>query len=557
MVGWMGLLVGFIILSYYSVVAGWAMNYTLMSLCNSFEGKSAKDLSEAFGLLYSSGSINIFWHSIFMLLTVGIVIGGVQKGIEKWAKVLMPLLFLMLIILLVNSICLGKDFWTGFRWFIDSGNPLKASSVLEALGQAFFSLSLGMGAMLVYGSYMSKESSIVTSSLWVTLLDTLIAILACLVIFPLVVNEGRVGQSVGLVFITLPAQFSQLPGGLLLATAFFSLLTFAALTSAVSLLEVVTAFFVDRKIFTRNWATVLVGLAIYLFGIPSALAGSGSIFGKWGKIFGKNFFDSMDYLAANWMLPLGGLLIAIYVGWFMNAELRKKEFNTGQNLPVWVYTAWLSLLRFVAPVLIIIILFNKINIIETDWINKNFGMEKKVERVAAANALGNIKDSRAVKPLIQAMKSKDEKVRKVSEEALCKIINTATVAHLLTALKDNDRNVRYVAARILGEIKDARTIEPLIAALKDKEKIVRIEAIKALGNLKEPRAGEHLIKALKDEQVQLHAKEALVKIGKPAVQPLITALMDKNRMVKRLAAEALGKIKDARAVDSLIKVLKD
>ncbi len=311
-VGWMGVITGFIILSYYSVVAGWSLNYFLMSLCDFLHDKSPEEINSLFGKLYTSGDMSIFWHAVFMLLTIGIVLGGVKSGIEKWSKILMPVLFAILVVLVVRSIFM-PGFIRGVSFvFAPDTSKLTAAGVLEAVGHAFFTLSLGMGAMLTYGSYLNKKTDLVKASLVVCSLDTLIALMACLIIFPVVFSFGlEPSAGPGLVFKTIPVVFSQMTGGSLLAILFFALLAFAALTSAISLLEVVTSHFIDSFGWTRKKAVLIPGALIFLFGVPSALSGSGGLFGSWEGVVGKNFFDTMDYLASNWMLPIGGLLMAV------------------------------------------------------------------------------------------------------------------------------------------------------------------------------------------------------------------------------------------------------
>ncbi|RME74238.1 MAG: sodium-dependent transporter, partial [Planctomycetota bacterium] len=368
-VGKMGILAGFVILSYYSVVAGWAMNYFLMSMCHFFNNKNPDQIMKLFGVLVTDGPINIFWHFFFMILTVGIVYNGVQGGIEKWSRILMPALFLMMIFLLITGIVLDpKSFGKALQYVFLPNNKLKPSGALEALGHAFFTLSLGMGAMLTYGSYLSKDDDIPKSSFWVCVMDTLVALVACLVIFPILFAfDKNPAAGPGLVFKTMPVLFSQIKGGLLISMVFFLLLTFAALTSAISLLEVVVSYCIDNLKWERHKATLISGGAIFLFGIPSAM----TIFSNWEALYGKNFFDTMDYLASNWLLPLGGLLIALYVGWFMDSQKREEEFMSGTEFN-WLYHPWLWILRIVAPILVFIVLLNKIGILPTEVFNQFF-----------------------------------------------------------------------------------------------------------------------------------------------------------------------------------------
>ncbi len=378
-VGWLGVASGFVILSYYSVVAGWACNYCLMSVCDFFHDSSPEEIEGLFGVLYGAGDINLLWHFVFMGMTLAIVVGGVKGGIERWSRILMPLMAVLLVILAVRAMTMSGVGEALVFLFAPHAAKLRPSSVLEALGHAFFTLSVGMGAMLTYGSYLRRDANIVTSSLWITVLDTAIALVACIAIFPILFTFGlEPAAGPGLVFKSMPIMFSQMTGGLLLAILFFALLIFAALTSAISLLEVVAASLIDMFGWTRRRAAIVAASVIFVFGIPSALSGSGRVFGAWATLFGKNFFDTMDYLASNWMLPMGGLAIAIFVGWFMDPGRRRAELLDGTSTRargLWegIYTVWILVLKLIVPVLVLIVLLNKIGILPTEWINETFG----------------------------------------------------------------------------------------------------------------------------------------------------------------------------------------
>jgi len=346
--GWLGVITGFVILSYYAVVGGWVFHYAFLSLKNSFAGRPPEEVSAMFSGLLGSPVLQIFWHTIFMLFTIIIVAGGIYGGIERGNKIMMPALFLLLCGLLVYALQsdgakAGLDFLLSPRW-----DQMSPTGVLEALGQAFFSLSLGMGAMITYGSYLRGEANLFRSSFYVAIGDTLIAILAGFVIFPLVFTfnlEPSAGP--GLIFQTLPVAFSQLPAGGLVALAFFSLLTFAALTSAISLLEVVVAYFIDERGWSRLSTTWVIGTIIFFCGIPSDI---------WDW-----FLDRMDQLATNYLLPIGALLIAIFTGWVLTHSERRSEFESGEirSLP---YLSWSFLIRFVSPVAVAIIFIYKLGI---------------------------------------------------------------------------------------------------------------------------------------------------------------------------------------------------
>ncbi len=378
LVGWLGVASGFVILSYYSVVAGWACNYWLMSVCHFFEGKTPDEIDGLFGVLYTSGDINLFWHFTFMAMVLGIVVGGVKGGIERWSRLLMPVMIGLLGILALRAMTM-PGIWEALDFlFLPHAAKLKPSSILEALGHAFFTLSVGMGAMLTYGSYLDRKSNIVVASVWITGLDTGIALVACVAIFPILFSFGlEASAGPGLVFKTMPILFSQMTAGLLLAIFFFALLVFAALTSAISLLEVVVGTLIDLLGWERRKATFLAAGVVFLFGVPSALSGSGGLFESWGEMFGKNFFDTMDYLASNWMLPMGGLAIAIFVGWFLKPEMLREELLAGtseKQRTLWlkVFWVWLVVLRYLVPILVGLVLLNKIGVLPTEYINQLF-----------------------------------------------------------------------------------------------------------------------------------------------------------------------------------------
>ena len=351
--GWLGVASGFTILSFYSVVAGWTMHYVVLSLSGTFSGMEPEAISGVFVGLFKSQGLNLGYHALFMTMTIGIVFFGVQKGIERTAQVLMPALVIMLI-----GLCLYCTTLPGFGqaltfMFAPNMAKFKPASVLVAMGHAFFTLSLGMGAMLTYGSYLSKETGIIKTSIWVAVLDTVVALLASMVIFPIIFSSGLpAGAGPGLVFQSIPIAFSQMPGGQVLCLIFFLLLVLAALTSSISLLEVVTSSFIDLFGWRRRPVSVVTGGITFLFGIPSALSGDG--FFKQGMIdaFGKSFFDWADHIASNWMLPFGGLFIAIFVGYVLNRDRRKDEFLHGTT---WggSYETWLTLLRYLVPLAVV------------------------------------------------------------------------------------------------------------------------------------------------------------------------------------------------------------
>ncbi len=362
--GWLGVVAAFVILSYYSIVAGWALHYSYLSITGQIVGLGPEGVGPAFGALFASNGLNLFWHAIFMTVTIGVVVGGVSKGLERAARILMPALFVLMIILLVNSFTLdgfgrALDFVFGFHT-----EQLTAAGVLEALGHAFFTLSLGMGAMLTYGSYLHRDDDIMSASITISVLDTVIALTASMILFPIIFTFGmEPGQGPGLVFVSVPIALSQLPAGGFLSFVFFALLVFAALTSSISMLEVVTSYMIDEKGWLRSRATLVSGAIIAVIGIPSALSGGTALFGSsFADVFGRNWFDTFDYLVSNWMLPLGGLGIALFTAWRVDDAIRHREFLNGTKL-AFFYQAWLLLLKFVVPFAIALVFLRAIGVI--------------------------------------------------------------------------------------------------------------------------------------------------------------------------------------------------
>jgi len=352
-IGWMGAVAGFLILSFYSVVAGWSLAYVFRMAGGAFDGATGESVGGIFSDLLSNPEALLGWHTIFMVLTIGIVARGVNKGLEKAISVLMPLLFLILLLLLGYSLS-TEGFGAGFDFlFSFDFSKINRESIIVALGHAFFTLSLGMGAIMAYGAYMPQKASVGKTVLMVAGLDTLIALIAGLVIFPIVFSNGlEAGAGPGLLFQTLPLAFSQMPAGTLFGTLFFLLVAFAALSSAISLAEPVVAWAVESKGMSRASAASWIGIVIWALGIGSLLS-----FNLWSDytLFGKTFFDSLDFLTANILLPLGGLLIAIFVGWMMHQKDVEQEVR--MESPV-MYNVWRFVLKFIAPVAVAIVLIN-------------------------------------------------------------------------------------------------------------------------------------------------------------------------------------------------------
>lgn len=361
--GWLGLASAFVILSFYSVVAGWSLHYTWLAVSGDLIGMDAASIAALFGEVDASPWLNSFWHLVFIALTMAVVVGGVSKGVERWSRILMPALFVMLLILFVNALTLSgfgeaADFVFGLHT-----EKFTADGALAALGHAFFTLSLGMGAILTYGSYLQKDDDIVSAAVIISVLDTVIALIAAMILFPIIFTQGmEAAQGPGLVFVSVPIALGKMQGGVFLAVTFFGLLVFAALTSAISMLEVTTSYFIDEKKWGRRRATLLSGGLIALAGIPSALSGGTEFFGSHMEaLIGKNWFDLCDYLSTNWMLPLGGLGIAIYTGWRMDERIRHEHFLAGSKLQFF-YRTWLLLLKFLVPIAVVMVFLHAVGV---------------------------------------------------------------------------------------------------------------------------------------------------------------------------------------------------
>jgi len=362
-VGWLGVATGVVILSYYSIVAGWSLHYVWLAITGDLSLSDPAAFGELFRDTHADPGINLRYHSIFMAITAVIVLGGIKGGVERAARVLMPVLLVMMAALLVYATTLdgfdrAVDFVFGFH--IES---ITGESILEALGHSFFTLSLGMGAMLTYGSYLSRKDDVIAVSIATTALATLVALMACLVLFPITFSAGmEAANGPGLVFINMPLAFAALPGGQIWAVSFFVLLFFAALSSGISLLEVAAAYFIDERGWSRPRAVLLTAGLVFALGVPSALSGSDNAnFGANAHWIGeRNWFDTFDYLASNWMLPLGGLGIAGFTAWRLGGRARELSFKAGSKLGSLpgVYLAWLQLLRYAVPVAIIIVMLH-------------------------------------------------------------------------------------------------------------------------------------------------------------------------------------------------------
>ncbi len=350
--GWMGVIAGFLILSYYSVIAGWALSYVVKAFTGSFSGGDAEVISGLFDSFIASPGQLVFWHSVFMLATMMIVRRGVSGGLEKAVRFLMPALFIILLLLVGYAMTTGY-YEQGLDFlFTPDFDEIDADAVLTAMGHAFFTLSLGMGAIMVYGSYLPSHISIAKTSLFIAGADTVVALLAGIAIFPIVFANGlEPGSGPGLIFQTLPIAFGNMVGGWLFGLLFFILLVFAALSSSISLIEPAVAWLVENKGMERHSACVWSGLATWLVGVAVAFS-----FNIWSDItlFGKSIFDLLDYLTANLMLPIGGFCIAVFAGWFMNRQHTLEELE----MPDQQYAVWKFLICYIAPAAVFLVFLN-------------------------------------------------------------------------------------------------------------------------------------------------------------------------------------------------------
>jgi NSS family neurotransmitter:Na+ symporter len=341
-IGWSGIFAGVLILSFYSVIAGICLNYVFISASSS----GAITSPEQFANVISSPINLIFWHTVFMILTALIVSAGVKDGIGRMVKILMPLLGFLMIFMVIYSIINGNFSRAMTFLFAPDFSNVTSDTLLQAMGQAFFSLSLGMGSIMAYGAYMPKDQKVVSTSFTVASLDTLIAILAGLAIFPIIFAFNLEPNSgPGLVFVSMLSAFNQMQFGQFIGPLFFILLSVAALSSSISLLEPGVAYLSEENILSRKRSAEIISFFVWVLGVGSAL--SFNIWSDFYLISDKNFLDSMDFIANQILLPLGGMLIAIFVGWFMKESLIKDELG---SINKFLYLLWRFFVKFIAPV---------------------------------------------------------------------------------------------------------------------------------------------------------------------------------------------------------------
>ena len=356
-VGFMGMIVGYLIATYYSVIAGWTLIY-IYKAANSFDGATALTVAQQFEDLKADPGTMAIWHTVFMGLALFIVGRGLRNGIERVVKLLMPALFVMLVVM-IGYAAIAGDFAAGLNFlFSVDFSKITGAVVLNAIGQAFFSISVAMGLMMVYGAYVPRNVSLTRSAIIIASADTVIALLAGLMIFPIVFANGLdPAEGPGLIFKTLPTAFVGMPGGAVFGALFFLLLAFAAITSIIAILEPIIAYAEDRWHMKRTMACGVFGLLGWALGIASVLS-----FNAWqdvtplamfGAFDGKTIYDLIDYFTANIMMPVGAILIALFVGWRMKPEMIEGDLSFSHPL---LFKTWLWIMRVVAPIAILGIL---------------------------------------------------------------------------------------------------------------------------------------------------------------------------------------------------------
>jgi len=358
LMGLLGISASYLILTFYVVIAGWAVAYVFATASGTFTGTGADAVGAYFGDFLASPLQLIFWSTLVTVATMVTVAGGVRKGLERAVTWLMPGMLVILVLLVGYALNTGS-FMEGFRFlFQPDFGKLSANGVLVALGHAFFTLSLASGVMITYGAYLPDDTSIFQTSVIVAAADTAVALIAGLAIFPIVFAYGLdVGEGPGLIFATLPIAFGQMPFGTFFGTLFFIMLSFAAFTSAISLLEPTVAWIVERFSVTRLRAVMISGTVLWALSLGTVFS-----FSKWAEItlFGKTFFDNLDYLTANIMLPAGGLLVAVFTAWMMKPDATRHELQLGESR---IYMTWRFVMRFIAPIAILIVFLNAIGVL--------------------------------------------------------------------------------------------------------------------------------------------------------------------------------------------------
>ncbi|TFJ91916.1 sodium-dependent transporter [Lentibacillus salicampi] len=359
-IGYWGVAGSFILLSFYAVVGGWVIIYSIMSIFGSVITENA-NYEQLFAMITGDPLIAISGLGLFLMISVTIVSFGIKDGIEKASKVMMPLLFIFFIVLVIRSVTF-EGAAEGLRFFLQPDfSKITAEGILYALGQSFFALAVGFSVMVTYSSYLGKDVSLPFSAASVSLMNIFVSLLAGLAIFPVVFSFGLEPEAgPGLLFMVLPSAFAQMPFGEVFLTLFLLLFLFAIFTSAFSMLEIITSAVTARKNYSRSRVVWISGLIVFIAGIPAALSSS-----KLAdfKLFGKTVFDASDFLVSNIMLPGGCLLMALFIGIRMNRSLMKQEFSYGNRLSSGTYQLWFQIMRWLVPVTIVIVFLNSLGVI--------------------------------------------------------------------------------------------------------------------------------------------------------------------------------------------------
>ena len=361
-VGWLGILSAYLIMTYYSIIAGWAMSYMFKAGGGNFENQDAEAISAEFKALLADPTQLTIWHGIFMVITMAILIRGLRKGIERTVQILMPLLFILLLLMVAYAAVEG-DMAAGLHFMFDFDlSAINGRVVLMAVGHAFFSIGVAMGLMMGFGAYLGKEISITKSALIISAMDTAVALIAGIAIFPIVFANGLdPAEGPGLIFVTLPIAFGNMPGGMIFGALFFTLLFFAALTSSIGSLEPAVAWVEEHRGIKRSSAAIITCGSAFLIGMGTIF--SFNIWSDWhplsfvGRFAETNFFDLLDYITANLMMPLGGLLLALFVGWRVSPQAVADELDIRSP---WFFKTWFWLLRWVVPISITIIFMSNL-----------------------------------------------------------------------------------------------------------------------------------------------------------------------------------------------------
>jgi NSS family neurotransmitter:Na+ symporter len=361
LIGLMGVAAAFMILAFYTTVSGWTLEYFYQTLTGNLAGKSDTELTAMFDNFVKGSFRPVLWFLLFMGLTAFIILSGVKNGIERYTKFLMPLLFVILIALCVRSLTL-EGAGEGLRFlFYPDFSKISPKVILEALGQAFFSLSIGMGTLITYGSYINKKENLGVSALLVSISDTAVAVIAGIAIFPAVFAlGGSPASGTGLVFIVLPGIFQKMPLGIFFQLMFFLCLAVAALTSTISVLEVIVAYLAEELKMTRRKATIAATLMVSVLGIITVL--SLGVLGNL-QLFEKNVFGILEYLTSNIMLPVGGFFIVLFIGWSFSPQRTKSELTNEGKVKAVYLPVFTFIVKFVAPVAIALVFLYSLGII--------------------------------------------------------------------------------------------------------------------------------------------------------------------------------------------------